>query len=102
MPIFTSSARARRDDGRADIIQLVVIAYICDHAVILLTDAVERHNHRTRWGQQLPMFELMRSSVIERPESCVLTPASARFVNMHNGNFYGADANASLYRHAAS
>ena len=44
----------------------------------------------------------MRSSVIERPENCVLTPASGRFANIHNGNYYGAYTDASLYRNAAS
>lgn len=56
----------------------MVAAYDRDYAIILLTDAIERHNHRTRWRQELPMYELMRSSVIERPESYVLTPARDR------------------------
>ena len=46
------------------------------------------------------MYELMRSSIIERPESCMLTPASACFVNIHNGNCYDVDAN--WYRNAVS
>ena len=75
MPLFTASAGARRDDGRVNVMQMVVAAHDRDHAVILLTDGIERHNHRTRWRQKLRMFELMRSSAIERPESCVLTPA---------------------------
>ena len=102
MPLFTASAGARRDDGRVNVMQMVVAAHDRDHAVILLTDGIERHNHRTRWRQKLPMFELMRSSAIERPESCVLTPARDRFANIHNGNYYGAYAHASLYRNAVS
>ena len=103
MPLFTASAGARRDDGRVNVMQMVVAAHDRDHAVILLTDGIERHNHRTRWRQKLPMFELMRSSAIERPESCVLTPArDDRFANIHNGNYYGAYADASLYRNAVS
>ena len=80
--------------------QMVVVAYDRDHAITQLADAIERHNHRTRWKQQLPMFELMRPSIVERPESCVLTPASARFVNIFNGNYYSADADARLCRNA--
>ena len=53
----------------------MVAAYDHDHVVILLAHAIERHNHRARRRQQLPMFELKRSSIVERPESCVLTPA---------------------------
>ena len=102
MPRFTASARARRDDRHGDVMQLVGSAYDVSHAIILLTEAMERHNHRTRWRQQLPRYELMRSSVIERPESCVLTPANARFANIHNGNYYGPYADASLYRNAVS
>ena len=68
---------------------MVVAAYDAQHAVILLTDATERHNHRTRWRQKLPMFELMRSNIIERPESCVLTRARARFANISNGAYPG-------------
>ena len=50
------------------------------------------------------MYELMRSSIIERPEICMLTPASACFVNIHNCNCYDADADAdaSWYRNAVS
>ena len=70
----------------------MVAAYDRDYAIILLTDAIERHNHRTRWRQELPMYELMRSSVIERPESYVLTPARDRFANIHHGNYHGAYA----------
>ena len=44
----------------------------------------------------------MRSSVIERPENRVLTPANARFANIHNGNYYGAYAYAKLFRNAVS
>ena len=65
MPLFTASARARWDDGCVGLMQMVVAAYGRDHAIILLTDAIERHNRRTRWRQQLPMYELMRSSIIE-------------------------------------
>ena len=36
-----TSARARRDDGTVDVIQTVLAAYDRDHAVILLTDAIE-------------------------------------------------------------
>ena len=54
MSLFTASARARRDNGRVDVIQMVVSAYDSDHAIILLTDAIERYNHRTRWRQDLP------------------------------------------------
>ena len=102
MPLFTASARAQGDDGQFEVLQMVVVAYDARHAVIPLTDAIERHNHPVRWRQKLPMFELMRASVIERPESCVLAPARARFANIHNGNYYGADADASLYRNASS
>ena len=49
MPLFTASAGARRDDGRVNVMQMVVAAHDRDHAVILLTDGIERHNHRTRW-----------------------------------------------------
>ena len=59
MPLFTASARARWDDGCVDLMQMVVAAYDHDHAVILLIDAIERHKHRTRWRQKLPMFELI-------------------------------------------
>ena len=75
MPLFTASARAQSDDGCGDVMQMVVAAYHRDHAIILLTDAIERHNHRTRWWQKLPMFELMRARIFERPENRVLTPA---------------------------
>ena len=102
MPRFTASARARRDDRHVNVMQMVVAAYDVSHAIILLTEATLRHNHRTRRRQQLPRYDLMRSSVIERPENCVLTPTSGRFANIHNGNYYGADAEASLYRNAAS
>ena len=102
MPRFTASARARRDDRHGDVMQMVGAAYDVSHAIILLTEATLRHNHRTRCRQQLPRYELMRSSVIERPENCALTPASGRFANIHNGNYYGASADASLYRNAAS
>ena len=102
MPLFTASARAKGDDRHVDVMQMVVAAYDRDHAVILLTDATLRHNHRTRWRQQLPRYELMRSSIIRRPESCVLTPARDRFANIHNGNYYGAYSDASLYRNAVS
>ena len=47
------------------------------------------------------MYELMRPSIIERPERCVLKPALARFANIHDGNYYGTYADASLYRNAA-
>ena len=102
MPLFTASARARRDHGHVNVIQMVVAAYHARHAIILLTDATlrHRHRHRIRWRQKLPMYELMRSSIIERPESCMLTPASACFVNIHNGNCYDVDA--SWYRNAVS
>ena len=48
------------------------------------------------------MFGLTLASVKERPASCVLTPAKGRFVNIHNGNYYGAYPDASLYRNAVS
>ena len=103
MPLLTASARARRDHGHVNVIQM---AYHARHAIILLTDATLRHRIRIRirWRQKLPMYELMRSSIIERPESCMLTPASACFVNIHNGNCYDADADvdASWYRNAVS
>ena len=41
------------------------------------------------------MFELFRASVTERPEHCTLTPAHARFANIHDVN-YGANSDASL------
>ena len=88
------------DDGKMDVMQMVVAAHDRDHAIIMLTDAIQRHNHRTRWRRQSPMFELMRSTVIEPPESCVLTPTCERFTNIHNGNYCGADA--SLYCTAAN
>ena len=100
MPLFTASARARRDHGHVNVIQMVVAAYHARHAIILLTDATLCHRIRIRWRQKLPMYELMRSSIIERPESCMLTPASACFVNIHNGNCYDVDAN--WYRNAVS
>ncbi len=102
MPRFTAPARGRRGDRHGDVMQMVGSGYDVSHAIILLTEAIGRHNHRTRWRQQLPMYELMRSSVIGRPESCVLTPARDRFANIHNGNYYGAYADASLYRNMVS
>ena len=44
---------------------------------LTLEVAIACGNHRTRWRQQLHMFELIRASVIERPEHCALTPAHA-------------------------
>ena len=41
------------------------------------------------------MFELLRVSVTERTEHYALTPAHARFANIHNVN-YGANSDASL------
>ena len=67
--MFTASSRARTVDGRVYMMQMVVVAYDRDHAITQLADAIERHNHRTHWRQQLPMFELMRPSIVERPES---------------------------------
>ena len=84
--------RQRHSDGRGRLPRTA--------AIILLTDATLRHRIRIRWRQKLPMYELMRSSIIERPESCMLTPASACFVNIHNGNCYDVDA--SWYRNAVS
>ena len=34
----------------------------------------------------------------ECPESCELTPAGVRFASIHNGNYYGACTDASVYR----
>ena len=48
MPRFTASARARRDDRHGDVMQMVGSAYDVSHAIILLTEAMGRHNHRTR------------------------------------------------------
>ena len=62
----------------------------------------KRDYRATRWRQKLPRYELMRSSIIERPESRVLTPARDRIANIHNGNYYGAYADASLYRNSQS
>ena len=50
----------------------------------------------------ISVFVRALTSVTERPENCVLTPARARLANIFNGNFYGADADASLYRNASS
>ena len=47
------------------------------------------------------MYELMRPSIIERPERCVLKPALAKFANIHDGNYCGTYADASLYRNVA-
>ena len=102
MPLSTASARAQRDDGHVDVMQMAVAAYDTNHATILLNDAIERRNHRTHWRQKLPMYELMRSRIIERPESCVLTPVSAGFATIHDGNYYGADADANLYLNAVN
>ena len=102
MPRFTASARAKGDDRHGDVMRMVGSAYDVSHAIIPPTEATLRHNHRTRWRQKLPRYELMRSSVIERPENCVLTPASGRFANIHNGNYYGADADANLYLNAVN
>ena len=53
------------------------------------------------WSQRgLAYFRLIVASVMERPESCVLTPVGGRFANIHNGNYYGAYSDASLYRNA--
>ena len=52
--------------------------------------------NRNRWRQKLPMLDLTRASVVQRPESCVLTPSRNRLTNIHYGNYSGADA--SLYR----
>ena len=41
------------------------------------------------------MFELFRASVTERPERYTLTPARARFANIHDVN-YGTNSDASL------
>ena len=102
MPLFTASARAKDCNGQAKVIQLVVAAYDTSHAIDLCCAAVERHNQRTRRQRGLAYFRLLAASVQERPESCVLTPAGGRFANIHNGNFYGAYADASLYRNAGS
>ena len=71
-------------------------AYDRDHAFIL------RHNHRTRWRQQLRMYELTLASVRERAKSCALTPARARCANIHKRNYYGAYPDSSLYRSTVS
>ena len=41
------------------------------------------------------MFELFRASVTEHPEHCTLTPAHARFANIHDVN-YDTNSDASL------
>ncbi len=96
MLLSTASTRAEGDDGRCEVVQMELAAYDRDHAFTL------RHNHRTRWRQQLPMYELIQASVIERPESCALTPANARFANIHKRNYYGAYPDSSLYRSTVS
>ena len=62
-----ASARARREDDHVEILQMVVAAYDARHVIILLTGAVEWHNHRIRWRQKLSMLELTRASVAQRP-----------------------------------
>ena len=102
MPLFTASARATDYAGDVEVIQLVVAAYDTRHAIDLCCAALERHNQRTRRQRGLPYFRLLAASVQERPESCVLTPVGGRFANIHNGNYYGAYADASLYRNGVS
>ena len=60
------------------------------------------HNHHTCWRQKLPMFDLTLARAKERLESCVLTPDRASVAKFHSGNFYGAFADAGVYRNAAS
>ena len=102
MPLFTASAHATDHDGDVEVIQLVVAAYDTRHAIDLCCAALERHNQRTRRQRELPYFRLIAASVKERPESCVLTPERGRFANIHTGNYYGAYAEASLYRDGGS
>ena len=102
MPLFTASARATDYNGDVEVIQLVTAAYYVRHAIDLCCAAVERHNQRTRRQRGLAYFRLLAASVQERPENCVLTQASGRFANIHNGNYYGAYADASLYRGTVS
>ena len=100
MPLFTAAARALGDDRQSEVIQMVVAAYHSDHAVDLLNEAVNRHNHPARCRDSLPFFVLVEDSVIKRPKRCVLTPVRARFANLFTGNYYGADSSARLYRNA--
>ena len=72
------------------------------HALDLCCAALERHNQRTRRQRSLAYFRPIAASVQERPESCVLTPVGGRFANIHNGNYYGAYTDASLYRSTVS
>ena len=102
MPLFTASARATAWDGNVEVIQLVVAAYDTRHAIDLCCAALERHNQRTRRQRGLAYFRLLAASITERPENCVLTPTAGRFANIHNGNYYGAYSDASLYRNAVS
>ena len=102
MLLFTASAHVTDYNGNVEFLQLVVAAYDPLHPIDLCCAALERHNHRTRRQRGLAYFRLIAASLQERPESCVLTSAGGRFANIHNGNFYGAYADASLYRNASS
>ena len=80
----------------------MVATYDTRHAIDLCCAALERHNQRTRGQRGLAYFRMIAASVQERPESCVLTSASGRFANTHNGNYYAAYSDASLYRNPMS